>query len=326
MVTFNSYSENSVCSRERSERARDIEILVVGSNLKVLVIGANGQLGSELCRKGEELGGEMVPMDLPELDITQNSAARRAVCQPDISLVINAAAYTAVDKAESEPKHAFAVNCDGPAHLATCCANLRIPLIHISTDYVFDGNKAGAYIETDPVCPIGVYGRSKASGEEEIRKKLTEHVIIRTSWLYGVHGNNFVKTMLRLGSEKEVVRVIDDQHGCPTYAGDLAEAILSIARDILERKEIHWGTYHYCGKGETTWYGFAERIFQVARRHRPFPLRCVEAITTEQYPTPAKRPRNSVLDCARIKEVFGIEQRPWEESLERAIPALLNND
>ena len=283
--------------------------------MRVLVIGANGQLGWELCRKGEEQGFDMVALDLPEIDITEPSTVKKEVSQTGISLVINAAAYTAVDKAESEPDLAFAANRDGPGYLASSCAQVGIPLIHVSTDYVFDGSKKGPYLETDPVSPLGVYGQSKAAGETEVRDHLQEHLILRTAWLYGVHGHNFVKTMLLLAREKEVLRVVADQYGCPTYAADLAEAILAILAQIAEAGDIAWGTYHYCSKGITTWHGFAEKIFDLAKECDSLMVKEVVPIATAEYPTPAKRPANSVLDCSLIIEHFGISPRPWQESL-----------
>lgn len=283
--------------------------------MKVLVIGSNGQLGWELCRSGQERGFDIAALDLPEFDITDSTEVKKAVSQANVSLVINAAAYTAVDKAESESALAFAVNRDGPAYVASSCTELGIPLIHISTDYVFDGNKKGAYSEIDPVTPLGVYGKSKAAGEMEVKGYLHEHIILRTAWLYGMHGHNFVKIMLRLGREKETLRVVDDQYGCPTYAADLAEAILAIAAQINEGGNILWGTYHYCGQGVTTWRGFAEKIFNLASEHYSLMVKKVVPITTAEYPTPAKRPINSVLDCSLITKHFDIRPRLWQESL-----------
>ena len=283
--------------------------------MKVIVIGANGQLGWEVCRRGAKQGFDIVPLDIPEFDITESSAVKKAVSRSGISVVINASAYTAVDKAESEPELTFAVNRDGPAYLASFCAKIGIPLIHVSTDYVFDGNKQGPYLETDPPSPLGVYGKSKAAGETEVRGLLQEHIILRTAWLYGIHGNNFVKTMLRLGKEKEVVRVVADQYGCPTYAADLADAIVKIASQVAEKQDIIWGTYHYCGKGVTTWHGFAEAIFDLARERCSLVVKEVVPITTEEYPTPAKRPVYSVLDYSLCAKHFAVHPRAWQESL-----------
>jgi dTDP-4-dehydrorhamnose reductase len=243
-----------------------------------------------------------------------------------VSLVVNAAGYTAVDQAESEPELAFAANRDGPAYLASACGKAGIPLVHISTDYVFDGQKQGAYLETDPVSPLSVYGKSKAAGEVEVREHLKEHLILRTGWLYGVHGHNFVKTMLRLGREREVVQVVADQYGCPTYAADLAETILRIAAQVLEGRHVHWGTYHYCGKGVTSWHGFAEAIFNLARKYVPLKVKQTEAITTAEYPTLAKRPANSALGCSLFERRFGLAPIPWNESLTRMLHKVLSKE
>jgi dTDP-4-dehydrorhamnose reductase len=283
--------------------------------MKLLVIGANGQLGWEVCGRGEKKSFDIVPLDLPDFDVTEPSEVKKAVGQAGASLIINASAYTAVDTAESEPEVAFAVNRDGPAYLATSCDEIGIPLIHISTDYVFDGSKSDPYLETEPVSPLGIYGKSKAAGETEIRNTLKEHIIIRTAWLYGLHGNNFVKTMLRLGKEKEILSVVADQYGCPTYAADLADAILAIATKISERRNVTWGTYHYCGKGVTSWHGFAQEIFDLANHYDRFQVKEVMPITTSDYPTPAQRPVNSGMDCSLLTKNFGISLRPWQESL-----------
>ncbi|HUU42088.1 MAG TPA: dTDP-4-dehydrorhamnose reductase [Desulfatiglandales bacterium] len=284
----------------------------------ILVIGANGQLGWELCSKAKKHDLDIEPLDLPEFDIADPSAINTKITPFDISLIINASAYTAVDQAESKQEIAFAVNRDGPARLSSYCAKHTIPLIHISTDYVFDGSKKGPYLENDPVAPLGVYGKSKAAGETEVRN-LREHIIVRTAWLYGLHGNNFVKTMLRLGKNTEILRVVADQYGCPTYAADLAEAVLTIASKIIEGGSIAWGTYHYCGKGRTSWHGFAEKIFELAKKYDSLKVKNVVPITTKDYPTPAKRPANSVLECSLITKQFGIMPRDWQESLAKMI-------
>ena len=283
--------------------------------MKLLVIGENGQLGWEVCRKGKNQGIDVLGLDLPDFDVTEPSNVKKVVHQAGVSLVINASAYTAVDTAESEPELAFAVNRDGPAYLAASCTEAGIPLIHISTDYVFDGSNKRPYLETEPISPLGIYGKSKAAGETEIRNNLKEHIIIRTAWLYGLHGNNFVKTMLRLGKEKEVLSVVADQYGCPTYAADLADAILTIAIQISEQRDVIWGTYHYCGKGVTTWHGFAQAIFNLANQYDTLKVKKVVPITTSEYPTPAKRPANSGMDCSLMTKNFGISLRPWQESL-----------
>jgi dTDP-4-dehydrorhamnose reductase len=294
--------------------------------MRILLTGANGQVGWELSNRGRQRGLEILALDRSALDIKDPSSVEKEVSQPGVFLVVNAAAYTAVDQAELEPELAFSVNRDGPAYLASACAKAGIPLIHISTDFVFDGEKRGPYHETDQVSPLNVYGKSKAAGEIAVRERLQEHIILRTAWVYGVHGNNFVKTMLRLGREREVVHVVDDQYGCPTYAADLAETILKIAAQFLDDGQVQWGTYHYCGKGVTSWYGFAEAIFSVAAEYVALRVRQVEPISTAQYPTAARRPANSVLDCSLVERSFGIVPKPWDESLARMLEQVLSGE
>jgi dTDP-4-dehydrorhamnose reductase len=281
-------------------------------------------VGWELSNRGARRGLEILALDRSELDITDSVSVSKDVNRSGASLVVNAAGYTAVDQAESEPELAFAVNRDGPAYLASACGKAGIPLVHISTDYVFDGQKKGAYLVTDSVFPLSVYGKSKAAGEVAVRKHLKEHFILRTGWLYGVHGHNFVKTMLRLGREREVVQVVADQYGCPTYAADLAETILRIAAQLQEGRQIIWGTYHYCGKGVTTWHGFAEEIFRLASEYESLKVKRVEPVSTSEYPTPATRPINSILDCSVLAKTFGIHPQPWAESLAQMLEVLFS--
>ena len=292
--------------------------------MRILLTGANGQVGWELSNRGGQRGLEILALERADLDITDPVSVSEEVNRSGVSLVVNAAGYTAVDEAESEPELAFAVNRDGPTYLASACGKVGIPLVHISTDYVFDGQKKGAYLETDPVSPLSVYGKSKAAGEVAVRKHLREHFILRTGWVYGVHGHNFVKTMLRLGREREEVQVVTDQYGCPTYAADLAETILRIAAQLQEGRQIIWGTYHYCGKGVTSWHGFAEEIFRLANQYTSLKVKRIEPISTAEYPTPAKRPANSVLDCSLVEKEFGIRSRPWSESLARMIKEMFS--
>ena len=287
--------------------------------MKLLVIGSKGQLGWELERRGARAGFEVTGVDLPEFDITDHGHSVRAIQAVGPAMVINASAYTAVDKAESESRLAFKVNATGPGYLADACRSHGIPLIHISTDYVFDGEKNGPYTEQDPVCPMGVYGQSKAAGEIEVKEGLDEHVIVRTAWLYGIHGTNFVKTMLRMAGEREVLTVVSDQLGCPTYAADLATAVLDIAGRYGRGRPIHWGTYHFAGEGAVSWHGFALEIFRLAGPHTELAVKKVEPIPTAAYPTPAPRPKNSVLDCSLIKKTFDIHPRHWKLSLAEMI-------
>lgn len=296
--------------------------------MKILLTGAGGQVGWEIARRARAAGHDLLALDHAGLDITDARAVAETVADSRPEVVINAAAYTAVDRAEQEPDRAFAVNRDGPAHLAAACADLGIALLHISTDYVFDGRKPppAGYTEDDTASPLGVYGQSKWQGEQAIRRLLPAHIILRVSWVFGIHGHNFVKTMLRLGQERDELRIVADQHGCPTYAGDIADVLLTLtgyAVGAHGRAPLPWGTYHYCDTPPTTWHGFAQAIFQTASRLTTYPSPQVIPITTADYPTPAARPANSILDCTRIGECFGIEPRPWQEGLEAMLKQLL---
>ena len=289
--------------------------------MKLLVFGAAGQVGHDLCRRKWPDGYEITGLGREAVDIAEREAVVAAVARERPDIVVNAAAYTAVDRAEIEPEAAAAANCAGPANLAAACRDAGMPLIHLSTDYVFDGTKSGAYREDDPVNPLGVYGASKEAGERAVRAALPEHVILRTAWVYSAHGHNFVRTMLRLGAERPVLRVVADQQGSPTSAADIAAAIAQVAQRIAAGG-ASWGTYHFTGAGVVTWHGFAEAIFELASQHRAFerrPMPRVEAITTADYPTPARRPANSVLDCNRIGEACGIVPRPWRTALAEVI-------
>jgi dTDP-4-dehydrorhamnose reductase len=293
----------------------------------ILVIGAKGQLGWEIIRQGEAFEGNVVGVDIEELDITHQSAVQTYLNRQTFSVVINAAAYTAVDRAENEPQIAFSVNRDGPRNLALACNEQSIPLVHVSTDYVFDGLKSGSYGEDDSPSPVGVYAHSKAEGEQWVAKAARRHIIVRTAWLYGVHASNFVKTMLRLGREKTELRVVSDQCGCPTSAAALAAAILTICRKILAVDDFNvWGVYHYCDAGETTWYGFAKKIFEIAPGYETLSLQKLVPITTKEYPTPAKRPPNSVLSCDKIQRIFNIQRKPWEENLAEVMQRLYGGE
>ena len=290
----------------------------------LLVIGAKGQLGNELVRQGCRPPLNVVPVDIDEIDITRPDEVERALDRIRPHLVVNAAAYTDVERAETEPQTAVAVNRDAPGLLATAAARRTIPLVHVSTDFVFDGAKGSPYLEDDPIGPLSVYGQSKADGEAAVRSRLAEHIILRTSWLYSERGSNFVRTMLHLGSQRQTLKVVDDQFGCPTSAEDLAEAILQIIDRFVHAETLPWGTYHYCGNGVTTWHGFAEAIFASARRHAPLPIRQVEAISASQYPAKARRPAYSALDCGRIGREFGIRPRPWQKSLDKTVDRIMS--
>ncbi|SMH41214.1 dTDP-4-dehydrorhamnose reductase [Azospirillum agricola] len=295
------------------------------SPMTVLVLGSNGQLGFELMRAAWAPGTRVVGLPYPEFDVTRPGDVEAAVSTHAPDLVINATAHTAVDKAESESDLAFAINRDGPAAMAAACAARGLPLIHVSTDYVFDGTKPAPYVEEDPINPLGVYGASKAAGEEAVRTGVVRHLILRTSWVYSAYGNNFVKTMLRFGRERDEMRVVADQTGGPTAAADLAAVIVHVAARIAAGEGgALWGTYHLTGGGVTTWHGFADRIFQRLEERTGRRPRLV-AIATSDYPTPARRPANSRLDCTKARERLGVATPPWEESLDRVLDELFTN-
>ena len=285
--------------------------------MKVLVTGANGQVGSEIVQQGENVGLQILATGRDVLDITHRNEVDSFIRASKPDIVINAAAYTAVDKAESEPELAYAINCDGTAFLAKACADSNIPLFHISTDYVFDGRKQGAYRETDPTNPQNIYGKSKLEGEQAIKSVLRQHLVLRVSWVFGTHGNNFVKTMLRLGNERDVLKVVADQHGGPTWAGAIAATLLELAKRWGAGETIPWGTYHYSGQPVTNWKCFAETIFERAEELGIIDKRpAVDAITTSEFPTPAPRPLNSVLDCQKITRELDIFQPDWHKGLD----------
>jgi dTDP-4-dehydrorhamnose reductase len=280
--------------------------------INVLVTGSNGQLASCIKDRAKQYKGlHFIYTDYQELDICNlKDVEEFFTTNQKIDYCINCAAYTAVDKAETEVEKTFEINAKGAKNLALVCNTQDAILIHISTDFVFDGNKTEPYTETDIPKPISVYGASKLQGEVEIQKTLKKQFIIRTSWLYSEHGNNFMKTMLRLAETRDEVSVVSDQIGSPTYAGDLAAMILK----IINSKNTNFGLYHYSNEGQTSWYGFAKAIFESCKN----PVR-VTPISSSQYPTAATRPKHSVLDTARAKKVFNSIPYKWEISLKKAI-------
>jgi dTDP-4-dehydrorhamnose reductase len=261
-----------------------------------------------------------------EVDIANSCAVASALSRIEPTLVVNAAAYTKVDLAETNVAAAVQANELGPAVLARACADAQLPMLHISTDYVFDGSKDGAYLASDSVCPINTYGRTKAAGEQAVRNNLKPHVIVRTAWLYSGFGHNFLKTILRLAAERDELRIVADQRGTPTSARELAEAILRIAPRLASQElagnDQAWGTYHFTAGGVTTWHGFAARIVSaqaVITGRNPR----VTAITTADYPLPARRPPNSELDCRMFASVFGFSGRHWTEGVDITTNALV---
>jgi dTDP-4-dehydrorhamnose reductase len=294
--------------------------------VRLFFIGAEGQIARSLretVSKHPDLvigwGGR------PQLDIQRPDLVHRALADFSPDLVVNPAAYTAVDLAESEPDLAFEINDRGAGIVAAAAHTVNAPIIHLSTDYVFDGTKDKPYNETDPVAPEGVYGCSKLAGERAVAAANPRHIILRTSWVYSPFGTNFVRTILRLAADRDRLRVVDDQVGCPTYAPDVANAILTIARKIgTSGWQTHYGgVTHLAGPEEVTWCSFARRILQASETKRNRFV-AVDAITTADYPTPAKRPANSRLRCDRLASVFDVRLPPLDRSLEDCIERLFS--
>ncbi|MCP1660526.1 dTDP-4-dehydrorhamnose reductase [Neisseria perflava] len=285
---------------------------------KYLITGSNGQVGYCLT---QQLTGkaEILAVDRDQLDITDRAAVFAAVeaFRPDV--IINAAAHTAVDKAESEAELSAAINVNGAQYLAEAAAQQGALMMHISTDYVFDGQAAAdyAYKESDPVDPQGVYGQTKLDGEIAVAAANPRHIIMRTAWVFGEHGNNFVKTMIRLGKQRDSLGIVGDQFGGPTYAGDIAAALIHMAEQILAGKENAYGVYHFSGQPYVSWFEFAQAIFARAEAAGVLDKQPqLNAITTADYPTPAKRPANSRLDLSKIQTAFGIAPSDWQKALE----------
>jgi dTDP-4-dehydrorhamnose reductase len=283
----------------------------------LIVLGANGQVGRNVVRLAGAQGRNVTAYSRAELDITDAAALAEAIT-PD-SFVLNCAAYTAVDQAETERDLAWAINGTAPGEIAKVCAAKNAALLHISTDYVFGQPLGRLWRELDPLAPQNEYGRGKVAGELAVAAALPRHLILRTSWVFDDEGKNFVRTMLRLGGERPELRIVGDQQGGPTAAADIAAAMLAMVDQANDPSFSGWGTYHYSGAPATTWYEFAEAIF--AGRQTPKLVK----ITTAEFPTPAQRPLYSVLDCRKIRQVFGIEQPDWRvalnEMLQRLTPA-----
>lgn len=281
--------------------------------LRLLVLGEMGQVARALQAIAPPEGWTVVTagrsrIDLAAADMDALFAAERP------ALVVNAAAYTAVDRAETEPEAAFALNADLPRRAAQACAARGVPLVHISTDYVFDGAKGEPYLEADPIRPLGVYGRSKAAGEAEVAASRAAVAVVRTSWVYGVEGGNFVRTMLRLARDRDAIGVVADQRGCPTAAEDVAQACLRLGARLCAGDPAARGVFHAAGEGETSWAGFAEAIFAESQA-RSGPHARVRPISTAEYPTPAARPADTRLDCGKLQDTIGWRPRPWRQAL-----------
>jgi len=302
-------------------------------SLRLLITGASGQVGWHLQRTLAPLG-EVLAIDVEQVDMTDLDAVARSVREFAPDIIVNAAAYTAVDKAESEPELARAINAAAPARLAEECARSGALLIHYSTDYVYDGSKPGPYEEKDATGPLSIYGQTKLEGDQAIVASGCAHIILRTTWVYDVRGKNFLRTVLRLGREKEELRMVGDQRGAPTWARDLAESTAIILARSFERRSVTgaWesGLFHLTASGQTSWAGFAQAILEdyeallawpaeTGEFGGPLKAKRVVAITSEQYQTPARRPRNSVLCNAKVQAAFGIALPDWRAQLRLAM-------
>lgn len=289
---------------------------------KLLVFGAGGQVGSHLLETAGRLGRDAVGRTHAETDICDPCAVGKALAEEKPGFVVNAGAYTAVDKAESDADTAFKVNRDGAEVVASAACKAGVPLLHLSTDYVFDGRATRPYTETDSVGPQGAYARSKEAGERAVMAAHDRHLILRTAWVYGPFGTNFLRTMLRLGAEREELAIVDDQTGCPTMTGDIAAAILAMVETAESAQFRDWGVYHYAGADVVTWFGFAGMIFAQAEAFgRKAPR--LRPIGTADYPTPAPRPAYSVLSTAKIERVFGIKPAPLRSGVVATLKRLL---
>lgn len=290
---------------------------------RVLVIGSNGQVGHDLVARAVAFPSLAVTgMARPQLDITRADSVAAAFAGASPQLVINASAYTAVDRAESEREAAYAVNRDGVALLAAECARRDIPLLHISTDYVFDGSGERPWQPGDRPAPLGVYGASKLAGEDAARGGTPRHLVLRTSWVFGAHGNNFVRTMLRLANERDRLRVVADQVGGPTWSGHIADALLTLADRYRRDGELRWGTYHFAGQPWVSWHALA--VEAIAAAHRlglVARIPSIDAIPTSDYPLPAPRPLNSRLDMQDTTRALGLAPPDWRDGLQQVLQA-----
>lgn len=280
--------------------------------MKLWVTGVNGQVGSALVKQAIDKDYEVIGTTRSDIDITDINQVNSFVDKHRFDVIINAAAYTAVDKAETDAEQAYQVNAEAVKYLAQAALKSNIPILHISTDYVFDGTNQNPYLENDPICPANIYGASKQKGEEYLELSGVKFINLRTSWVFGTEGNNFVKTMVRLANERDELGIIDDQLGAPTFAVDIANVLLVITDKVIKAGFSEWGTYHYSGAPSITWWGFAKYAIEDAHKCgvvKKLPV--LNKLTTAQYPTPAKRPMNSRLDNEKIQKLFSVECSDW---------------
>lgn len=292
--------------------------------MRILVSGGDGQVGWEIKCQSEKYQHDVIALGCDDLDVLDTDSIGYAIVQYKPDVIINAAAYTAVDRAEKESDMAYRINCEGARNLAQSCNAQNIPIIQFSTDYVFNGEKSSPYLENDKTSPLGVYGKSKLAGETAIIEVIDKYIILRTSWVFGTHGNNFVKTILKLASERDSLNIVEDQFGTPTSAKSLANSTLKICDFIKNSKQVKWGVYHYSGAPCTNWYEFSKYIIKAAYEIGILD-RMLEVlpIVTEQYPTLASRPKYSCLSSNLAKQVFMISPSDWRNDLEEMLLALM---
>jgi dTDP-4-dehydrorhamnose reductase len=290
--------------------------------VKILVIGREGQLARGLVEAADTAGVRVVAFGRPDIDLVEEKSVAAIVARERPDAVVNAAAYTAVDAAENQSGPVHAVNALGAEYVAKACAANSIPIIHISTDYVFDGMKDSPYREDDATGPISAYGRSKLEGEQLVAKACKRHLILRTAWLHSPWGTNFVKTMLRLAADRPLISLVDDQRGSPTYVPHLARIVLTLAASaVADPAGTRWGIYHAVDGGETTWFGFAREVFRSAAEHG-LPAAQIAAIATADFPTAARRPANSRLNCDKLRRLFGLELPDWRVGVQDCVARL----
>lgn len=294
--------------------------------MKLLVIGAGGQVGTELVKRAKNVGFDVIPAKKVDLDITQLKETEAKIVEWSPDIIINSAAYTAVDRAEEEEIHSIAVNAKGPRNLAKICGKYDIPLFHLSTDYVFDGHKNSPYIEADEASPLSIYGITKLQGDEAVLE-LEKSIVLRVSWVFGETGSNFVKTMLQLSTKRETLRVVNDQFGAPTWAGDISATLIELCLVYESTGSLNWGVYHFSGSPSVSWFEFAKEIFEQALNIRAISSAPdIQPIPSSKFPTKAARPKNSMLDCSKIQSVFRISQPNWEIGLKKVIQSWKANE
>lgn len=293
------------------------------AHIRIAVTGTQGQVAYAMTRLGPNMGADVIAIGRPALDLAELPSILPAIAAARPDVILSAAAYTAVDKAETEPDLAFAANGRGAGAVAQAAFELGVPILHLSTDYVFDGNKVGPYVETDLTMPTSVYGASKLEGEMRVAAANPNHAIFRTAWVYSSHGANFLRTMLRLGETRDEISVVADQFGCPTSAEDIALAMIIAARTLVAEADTKYlGVFHLTGSGVTNWADFAAEIFAAAERHGRTPVKVIP-INSDEYPSPVKRPKNSRLLGDKLERVYGVVLPDWRKSTRRVVDTLL---